>query len=126
AHAPDWDGRPLGDDDRPQWLSDTIDALARGIQVNVNRAADVNPINLLSLALLSTPKHAMGEADLLAQIALSKILLQEVPYSDRVTVTPHTPQQIVSHGEEIGVLRRTSHPLGDVLSVDDENAVLLS
>ena len=126
AQAPSWDGQPLGEDDKPQWLSDTIDALARRIQVNVNRAADVNPINFLALALLSTPKHAMGEADLLAQIALSKTLQQEVPYSDRVTVTPHTPEQIVAHGEEIGVLKRTAHPLGDVLSVDDDNAVLLS
>jgi glycerol-3-phosphate O-acyltransferase len=41
-------------------------ATAQQIQVNINRAADVNPINLLALALLSTPKHAMGEADLLA------------------------------------------------------------
>lgn len=125
-HAPQWDGRPLEEDDKPQWLSDTVDALAQQIQVNVNRAADVNPINLLALALLSTPKHAMGEADLLAQIALSKTLLAELPYSDRVTVTPHTPQEIVAHGEEINVLERIAHPLGDVLGVDEDKAVLLS
>jgi glycerol-3-phosphate O-acyltransferase len=125
-HAPTWDGQPLDDDDRPDWLSDTVDATADQIQVNVNRAADVNPINLLAMALLSTPKHAMGEADLLAQIALSKTLLADVPYSEHVTVTPHTPEQIVAHGEEIGVLTRTAHPLGDVLSVDGDTAVLLS
>ncbi|WP_363800782.1 glycerol-3-phosphate 1-O-acyltransferase PlsB [Lysobacter firmicutimachus] len=126
-HAPQWTGQPIGEDDKPAWLSDTVDALAERIQVNVNRAADVNPINLLALALLSTPKHAMGEADLLAQIALSKTLLAELPYSDRVTVTPHTPQEIVAHGEEIGVLERVAHPLGDVLGVDGEDkAVLLS
>jgi glycerol-3-phosphate O-acyltransferase len=68
----------------------------------------------------------MGESDLLAQIALSRVLLAEVPYSDLVTVTPHAPEEIVAHGEEIGVLQRTAHPLGDVLSVDDDNAVLLS
>jgi glycerol-3-phosphate O-acyltransferase len=124
--APDWNGRPVGDDEKPAWLSEIVDAVAHAIQVNTNRAADVNPINLLALALLSTPKHAMGEADLLAQIALSKTLLAEVPYSDRVTVTPHTPEQIVAHGEEIAVLSRTAHPLGDVLSVDDDTAVLLS
>lgn len=124
--APAWDGEPLPEDDKPQWLSESIDTLARRIQVNVNRAADVNPINLLALAVLSTPKHAMGEADLLAQIALSKTLLQEVPYSERVTVTPHSPAEIVAHGEEIAMLLRTPHPLGDVLSVDDDNAVLLS
>mgnify|MGYP003376310012 FL=1 len=68
----------------------------------------------------------MGEADLVAQIALSQALLRDVPYSQHVTVTPHAPAQIVAHGEEIGTLVRTAHPLGDVLSVDDENAVLLS
>ena len=68
----------------------------------------------------------MGEADLLTQITLSKTLLAELPYSDRFTVTPHTPEEIVAHGEEIGVLQRVPHPLGDVLSVSDDNAVLLS
>ena len=125
-HAPAWDGAPLDDEDRPDWLSDTVDATSQQIQVNINRAADVNPINLLALALLSTPKHAMGEADLLAQIALSQKLLNEVPYSEHVTVTPHAPAEIVAHGEEINVLTRTAHPLGDVLSVDGDTAVLLS
>jgi glycerol-3-phosphate O-acyltransferase len=124
--APDWDGRPVPDDEKPAWLAGTIDALAERIQVNINRAADVNPINLLALALLSTPKHAMNEADLLAQIALSKKLLAQLPYSDRVTVTPHTPEEIIAHAEEIGVLNRTRHPLGDVLGVGEEKAVLLS
>src|SRR5690606_31127914 len=120
AHAPGWDGRSIGDDDRPGWLSDTVDAITHRIQVNINRAADVNPVNLLALALLSTPKHAMSESDLLAQIALSRTLLSEVPYSELVTVTPHAPGEIVAHGEEIGMLRRIAHPLGDVLTADDD------
>ncbi|HVI25455.1 MAG TPA: glycerol-3-phosphate 1-O-acyltransferase PlsB [Xanthomonadaceae bacterium] len=125
-HATGWDGRAVAEDEKPAWLADTVDALAQRINVHVNRAADVNPVNLLALSLLSTPKHAMGEADLLTQIALSKTLLAEVPYGERVTVTPHTPEQIVAHGEEIGLLTRTPHPLGDVLGVEGENAVLLS
>lgn len=124
--APGWTGAPVPDDEKPAWFADAVDTLAQRIQVNVNRAADVNPINLLALALLSTPKHAMNEADLLEQIALSKKLLAQLPYSDRVTVTPHTPEEIVAHAEEIGVLLRVKHPLGDVLEVDGEKAVLLS
>jgi glycerol-3-phosphate O-acyltransferase len=126
VHASDWNGQPLDDEDKPEWLSATVDATAERIQQNINRAADVNPINLIALALLSTPKHAMGEADLRAQIALSKTLLQDVPYSDRVTVTPHSPEQIIAHGEEINVLRRIAHPLGDVLDVEEDKAILLS
>lgn len=126
SHAPDWDGGALGEDEKPAWLAETVDTLALRIQQNINGAADVNPINLLALALLSTPKHAMSEADLLTQIALSKTLLAQLPYSDRVTVTPHAPAEIIAHGEEINVLTRTPHPLGDVLDVDEEKSVLLS
>ena len=126
-HAKEWDGKPLPEDDRPDWFSTSVAALSQQIMVNVNRAADVNPINLLALALLSTPKNAMGEADLIAQIGLSQRLLVELPYSDRITVTPHTPEQIIAHGEEINVLSRVRHPLGDVLTVEDqEKAVLLT
>ncbi|CAD0358465.1 glycerol-3-phosphate 1-O-acyltransferase PlsB [Xanthomonas hortorum pv. cynarae] len=125
-HAPEWDGQPLPDDEKPSWLAPAVDTLSTQIQTRINCAADVNPINLLALALLSTPKHAMGEADLIAQIELCKKLLAEMPYSDRVTVTPHTPARIITHAEEINVLTRVSHPLGDVLSVSGDTAVLLS
>jgi len=128
-HAPHWNKQLVHDDEKPAWLSSTVDILAKQIQVHINAAADVNPINLLALALLSTPKHAMGEADLIAQIQLCKTLLEEIPYSghaDRITVTPHSPQKIIAHAENIKLLTRTTHPLGDILSVDAENAVLLS
>jgi glycerol-3-phosphate O-acyltransferase len=125
-HAPDW-REYAGDTERkPEWLSAAVGDLAHRIQVHINCAADVNPINLLALALLSTPKSAMAERDLLVQLDLSKALLAAVPYSDRVTVTPLTPAQIVAYGEEVKVLVRTPHPLGDVLSFSAEDAVLQS
>lgn len=125
--APEWDGKPLAEEDKPAWLGEVVSSLATDIHTRINAAADVNPINLLALALLSTPKHAMAEADLIAQIDLSKTLLAQLPYSDRVTVTPHSPERIIAHGLEINVLRRISHPLGDVLDVvDEDTAVLLS
>jgi glycerol-3-phosphate O-acyltransferase len=125
-HAPDWRERNADPDDKPTWINPAVEDIAQQIQVNINRAADVNPVNLLALALLSTPKHAMSEADLLAQLALSKKLLAALPYSDRVTVTPMEPAEIIAYGEKIGVLTRTLHPLGDVISVEGETAVLQS
>lgn len=123
-YAPDWRERTAGNDDRLKWLGGAMDDLAQRIQVNINRSADVNPVNLLALTMLSMPKHAMNESDLLEQLALSKRLLAAVPYSDRVTVTESDPAAIVAYGESINILHRTAHPLGDVLSMDDETAVL--
>jgi glycerol-3-phosphate O-acyltransferase len=123
---PNW--RKLGGDAdaKPEWFSSLVDDLAERIQININRAADVNPINLLALALLATPKHAMAENDLLAQLELSKALMQDLPYSDRVTITPMNPAGIIAYGEQMGWIRRVRHPLGDVLVTEGEQAVLLS
>jgi glycerol-3-phosphate O-acyltransferase len=126
ATGADWRS---GNDDpeaKPEWLRTVVDRLSERIQVNINRAADVNPINLLALALLSTPKHAMAEHDLLAQLELSKALLEELPYSDRVTLTPMNPAGIIAYGEQMQWIERVKHPLGDVLTVTGEQAVLLS
>jgi len=126
AASSDWRSAGADPDARPEWLGGVIDQVAERIQINVNRAADVNPINLLALTLLATPKHAMAENDLLAQLELSKSLLLELPYSDRVTLTPMDPAGIIAYGEQMGWIRRIKHPLGDVLDVEGEQAVLLS
>ncbi len=127
AASPGWRSATAADPDaKPEWLNGVVDRLAGQINININRAADVNPINLLALALLATPKHAMAESDLLAQLDLSKAMLEELPYSDRITLTPMHPAGIIGYGEQMGWIHRVQHPLGDVLSASGEQAVLLS
>ncbi len=123
-HAPEW--KADTETDRPAWFATTVDALGDRILVNINRSADVNPVNLLAAALLSTPRNAMAEADLLRQLALFQALLARVPYSDRVTVTDLAPAAIIAYGERMGILVRTRHPLGDVISSAPEQSALLS
>ena len=126
ATGADW--RQAEDDPqgKPEWLNTVTSRLGEQIQININRAADVNPINLLALVLLATPKHAMAEADLLAQLDLTKALFEELRYSDRITLTAMNSAGIVQYGEHMGWIERVTHPLGDVLSVGGEQAVLLS
>jgi glycerol-3-phosphate O-acyltransferase len=126
ATGAEWRGADDVAQGKPEWLSQLTDTLAEQIQININRAADVNPINLLALVLLATPKHAMAEADLLAQLDLAKALLEELPYSDRITLTPMNASAMIEYGEQMGWIQRIAHPLGDVLSVAGEQAVLLS
>jgi glycerol-3-phosphate O-acyltransferase len=66
----------------------------------------------------------MAETDLLAQLALSKRLLAALPYGPRTTVTAMPPEEIVAYGEKMGVTVRTRHPLGDVIALKPETAVL--
>jgi glycerol-3-phosphate O-acyltransferase len=124
--APDWRNAAENPDAKPAWLKAAVDALGERILVNINRAAHANPINLLAVALLATPKHAMAEADLLAQLELYKALLSALPYSERVTLTSLGPAEIIAYGEKMQWIRRVAHPLGDVLTVDAKQGVLLS
>ncbi|MEO9077690.1 MAG: glycerol-3-phosphate 1-O-acyltransferase PlsB [Rhodanobacter sp.] len=126
AASADWRNTSADPGAKPEWLRGVVEHLAEQIQININRAADVNPINLLALTLLATPKHAMAESDLLTQLELSKALVEELPYSDRITLTPMNPASIIAYGEQMGWIERVQHPLGDVLTVSSEKAVLLS
>ena len=124
--AADWRQALASPGDKPAWLNTAVDRLAWTIQTHINRAADVNPINLIALAMLSTPKHAISETDLVAQIELYRDILTHIPFSDRVTVTSMSAAEVVAHGEQVEVLRRIAHPLGDVLALSEDQGVLLS
>ncbi len=124
--APDWKDATGNPEAKPNWLKTAVDTLGERILVNINRAAHVNPVNLLGVVFLATPKHAMAEADLLAQLDLCKSLLLALPYSDRVTLTTLSASEIVAYGEKMQWIRRVAHPLGDVLTVDAKPGVMLS
>jgi len=121
-----WRAAGFDEDQRPAWYPKLIDELTDQILININRAADVNPIALLGMVLLGTPKHAMGEADLIRMIDFAKALLIAIPYSDRVTVTEKSAQEIIHYGESMKWIRRIKHPLGDVLMADGDEGVLIS
>jgi glycerol-3-phosphate O-acyltransferase len=124
--APDWREATGGPDAKPAWLKPAVDTLSERILININRATDVNPINLLALTLLSTPKHAMAETDLLAQLELNRALLNALPYSDRVSITELSAAEIIAYGEKMQAIQRIAHPLGDVLVCEGKSGVLLS
>ncbi|MBT8077880.1 MAG: glycerol-3-phosphate 1-O-acyltransferase PlsB [Gammaproteobacteria bacterium] len=123
---PDWRDFPNEQEERPPAFNKIIDELGRQIMSGINSAAAVTPISLLATALLSTPKQAMGALELHRQIRLSIDLLSRFRYSDSVTLPEMTPEEIVDHGERLKFIRRTSHPLGDVINVAEHEAVLLT
>ncbi len=93
---------------------------------NINASADVNPVNLLALVLLGTPRHAMGEKQLARQIELCQNLLRQKPTPERVTMTSKSAQEIIEYGFEMNILQRQEHSLGDIISIKSELAVGLT
>ena len=122
-HGP-WRQRRFEDETRVSWVAAAVDELAGRIMCNINAAAAVTPVNLLATILLALPRQALPEGDLERQIDLYRALLGGIRYSDRVTVTELPGREVIAYGEAMKVLQRHSHPLGDILRMSDESAVL--
>jgi glycerol-3-phosphate O-acyltransferase len=125
-YDPQWNKRALEDDARLPWINPAVDQLAEKIMQNINSAAAVSPINLLAVTLLATPRQALPEHDLLRQLDLYLALLRSFPYSERVTITDLSPADILAYGESMQVIAREKHPLGDLVRMRDEVAVLMT
>jgi glycerol-3-phosphate O-acyltransferase len=124
-HNPHWRSEPSENgDSRAGWISGAIAELAVRINTEINAAAAVTPINLVAMAILATQRQALPELDLVRQVEMYQRLLRDAPYSPLVTVTPDSGQQIVAYAEAFGLLERQKHPLGDIMRMSAENAVL--
>jgi glycerol-3-phosphate O-acyltransferase len=129
AYNPDWRGTPdtAGAQEGtspPGWIAELIGDLAFRVVSGINAAAAVTPINLVSMAVLATPRQALLEADLKRQLDLYQQLLRDAPYAPLVTVTTDSAEQMMRYAESMGMLERQPHPLGDIMRMTAERAVL--
>jgi len=122
---PDWrSALPQDSESRPGWITDAIGDLAARINIEINAAAAVTPINLVAMAILATPRQALPEVDLVRQVELYQSLLRDAPYGPLVTMPSDSGAQMIRYAEAMGMLERQPHPLGDIMRMNAENAVL--
>jgi glycerol-3-phosphate O-acyltransferase len=124
---------PLG-----PWL-DSIDAtidrgddsaiaplLATEIMTRINAAAAVNPMNLVALVTLATPRLAIEARTLADQIGTYQSLLRADAANHDYGVTPLAPGNVVAAVEALGMLDRETTGFGPVLSHAPLAAVLVT
>ncbi|MES2900479.1 MAG: glycerol-3-phosphate 1-O-acyltransferase PlsB [Pseudomonadota bacterium] len=124
AHHPEWQHAPRTPDSRPLWLTGAIDQLTSTIARRINAAAVINPVNLVSLALLATPRHALDAAQLERQLDAYRQLALRVQYAERTQVSTLSGGEMIGYCIKLNLLQRQSHPLGDVLYFLPDDAVL--
>lgn len=124
---PGWDEQNFADQDyKPEWFNKRVDELANMIVTRINSSTSINPINLLAMALLATPRQAMDEKNLAEQLDAYKSLLTALPYSEDVTIPEGSGQDWIDYAESMQMLHRNKHSMGDILTLDEANAVLLT
>jgi glycerol-3-phosphate O-acyltransferase len=122
-HHPEWRRAGLqGCEPRAGWLEGVVGDLAARINIEINAAAAVTPISLVATAVLTTPRQALAETELKQQLELYQRLLRH--YGPLVTIPTETGAQMIHYAEGFGLLERQRHPLGDIMRMNAENAVL--
>lgn len=114
------------DDPIPNEVSDAVNSAAHTILENINRAVVINPVSLLSLILLATPKHTLDEELCIKQLDAYRNLLTALPYDERTQVTPLSGKEIIAYGLKLKLIKRVQHVLGDIIAIEDNQAVLLT
>ena len=126
-HAPDWDGRPLGEEEKPSWLPGTVDALADthpGQRQPRRRRQSDQPAGA-GAAVHAQACDGRGRpagADRAEQDAAGRAAVLRPRHRDAAFAAgDRRPRRGDRHAGT-----RTAHPLGDVLGVSGDTAVLLS
>lgn len=110
----------------PDNASEAVNTAAKKIMQNINRAAVINPVSLLSLVLLSTPKHALDEEVCIKQLDAYRRLAANAPYDERIQMTNLAGKEMIAYGLKLKLIKRVNHILGDIIAIEDNQAILLT
>ncbi len=114
------------DDPIPPEVSAAVNSSANAILENINRAVVINPVSLLSLILLATPKHTLDEEICIKQLDTYRKLASALPYDERTQITPLSGKEIIAYGLKLKLIKRVQHVLGDIIGIEDNQAILLT
>ncbi|HBT56372.1 MAG TPA: hypothetical protein DEA92_04395 [Pseudomonas sp.] len=81
---------------------------------------------MVALVMLSTARLALDETSLARSLDHYKALLQAVPYSGGVTLPNISGQEMIEHVEAMQMIDRQSDALGEIMRLDEPQAVLMT
>jgi glycerol-3-phosphate O-acyltransferase len=111
---------------KPKWMHPVVAGLASEVLTRVNSTAVVSPTAMVALVLLAVPTRALAEEDLLYLIGKLYGAMKSAPYSRDVTLPEGDARTFLRHAEEVAGVGRFQHPGGDVLFLDEREAITLT
>ncbi|MDD7805336.1 MAG: glycerol-3-phosphate 1-O-acyltransferase PlsB [Endozoicomonas sp. (ex Botrylloides leachii)] len=125
AQQPDWRSSQYVDL-KPSWLKSVTNSLAEKVVTRINSAATINPVNMVAMALLSTPRHALGEQELLLQLNAYSHLLAKVPYSNKTIMTNMDGHEMIHYVENLKLITKQADSLGNIYRLDEKTSVQMT
>ena len=128
ARQPGWrkDLAPGAEGEWPAWFADFVTTLSHEVMTRINSAAALNPVGLVSTALLASPEKTLAEDELCEQVDSWMALLRARPYSEDVWIPELSGAETLAYVEKVARLTRIQHPWGDIIAAEGRDAVLLT
>lgn len=105
------------------WTKPVIHNLAQQCVTGINNAVAVNSVALVSLILLTQPRHALVKGFLKSHIKGYINLFRLAPYSIDMTFPNLSPMEMLDHCERLSVTGTIANPLGDIVQLVAKTAV---
>ncbi len=121
-----WTSEAYDDESRPPWIRDIVVNLSEQIMTHINQAATVNSVNLIASVLLAASNQSMDEKDLEHQLEMYKTLIASLDYSEKIIITPRSGNDQIMHAESLKMLKRRPHELGDIIYLNNKQAVSMT
>ncbi len=125
-HAHGWRKSSFDNENRPAWFKLVVTKCSHKIMQNINGSSDVNAVNLVATALLAAPNQTMDEGQLKNTLTLFSNLIQQLKYSDHVTLTQYNAEEQIQRAESLNLVHRRNHEMGDFIYLDHAHAILLT
>ena len=106
--------------------ADLPSLLGGDILRRINAVAAINPVTLVALVTLATPRQAIAVTELAAQIDLYRELLNAEAAHHDYTVTELSGDECIAYVERLKLLSIEREAFGDVVAHDGATAVLMT
>lgn len=125
AHHAGWREAGVAEGEGGAMLRGLTRAAAVTLATRINDAAVINPVSLMALGLLATPRFTADVPGLQRMIEHYQAIDVAAPYSARRISCRMTPAEIIAEAEHLAIVERIPHPLGDLLRVPEAQVPLL-
>ncbi|OOF67021.1 glycerol-3-phosphate 1-O-acyltransferase PlsB [Rodentibacter sp. Ppn85] len=125
-HFPDW--KENHHEEKPQWFNHAVGKISEQVMININKAAAVNAMNLVGMALLSSRQRALSREQLVEQLDSYQQMLQQAPYSEDMVIPKDSSETMLEHVlslDRVGVLVEKDN-FGEIVRLERTSAVLMT
>lgn len=125
-HQPDWKTDFTGAFDKKESYRETVKKLGTRVLTEINRATVIFPVNLIATTVLATPRQSIDIDELIVQCQFISKLARQLPFMSSVLFQEAVDRDEIERIQSQNLLRIISHPLGDMVTLQKEQTVLMS